>query len=627
MNRKNVIITIFVSFLLYSNLIFAQYELKSKYLINPDLNIGFVDSCATFWLNAYDEINGGFYTNVSKEGNVLTNWGTNKDMITQSRNAYGLTRAYMLTGNDTYLEYAKKALDFMHSSAWDSINGGWYNSINKFGQPNNINEDKTAFNQHYALLGISAFAEAKNDSISRVRLEDAWGHNEAALWDPDEINFGYYDKANYNWSQLNGKSFNATVDALTTHLFTIYLKEQNEYVYIQNIQFVVDNILERLIPSMDDQMIGFAEEYNTGWSIKSNETMTIMGHLLKTAWCLGRAYHIDNNPEFIAGAEKIIYDVLLKGYDVENGGPYKDYNRVTGEMLMWGNPDTAKAWWQMEQAVVAGLIMYDITKEDKYLQMADETLDFFMNYFVDHIFGEVYENRTKYGEETWGEHKGNGFKAGYHSIELGYYAYLYSKLFLHNESISLYYNIEPGEWQTIPLNPLLMNLDHLFITSVELDGEEFANFSSERRELVIDKNIGGEFKVTFGIDTTFTFVEAESNVTPTFELSQNYPNPFNPITTIKYTIPSSSVVLSGTGDLQDFSSQSSKTAAPKNDNFNVRLTVFDILGREIETLVNENNLPGTYKVNFDASNLNSGVYFYSLVTGSLRDTKRMLLIK
>ena len=121
MNRKNVIITIFVSFLLYSNLIFAQYELKSKYLINPDLNIGFVDSCATFWLNAYDEINGGFYTNVSKEGNVLTNWGTNKDMITQSRNAYGLTRAYMLTGNDTYLEYAKKALDFMHSSAWDSI--------------------------------------------------------------------------------------------------------------------------------------------------------------------------------------------------------------------------------------------------------------------------------------------------------------------------------------------------------------------------------------------------------------------------------------------------------------------------------------------------------------------------
>jgi mannose/cellobiose epimerase-like protein (N-acyl-D-glucosamine 2-epimerase family) len=139
MNRKFLIITILFYLVFFSNLVFAQYELKSKYLINPDLNIGFVDSCASFWLNAYDETNGGFYTNVGKEGNVLTNWGTNKDMITQSRNAYGLTRAYMLTGNDTYLEYAEKALEFMHYSACDSINGGWYNSINKFGQPNNVN--------------------------------------------------------------------------------------------------------------------------------------------------------------------------------------------------------------------------------------------------------------------------------------------------------------------------------------------------------------------------------------------------------------------------------------------------------------------------------------------------------
>lgn len=605
MIRKILILTVLYYLVFVSNIVIAQYELKSKYLINPDLNIGFVDSCAAFWLHAYDEVNGGFYTNISKEGNVLTNWGTNKDMITQSRNAYGLTRAYMLTGNNIYLKYAEKALEFMRSSAWDSINGGWYNSINKFGQPNNANEDKTAFNQHYALLGISAFAEANKDSLAEFRLYNAFIDNVDILWDQDAINFGYFDRGNYNYSQLTGKSFNATVDALTTHLFSLYLQEENEFIYTQNIQFVVDNILERLLPSMDSQAIGFAEKYNTDWSIKSNETMTIMGHLLKTAWCLGRAYYIDNNPEFIAGAKKIIEEVLSKGYDHENGGPYKDYNRVTGEMLMWGNPDTAKAWWQMEQAIVAGLIMYNITKDDIYLQMSDETLDFFMKYFVDHVYGEVYENRTKYGTETWGEHKGNGFKAGYHSIELGYYTYLYSKLFLHNESITLYYNIEPGKGRIIPLNPLLMNLNHLYISSVELDGAEFNNYFGRRRELIVDKNIGGEFKVTFGIDTTLTFVEAESNITPTFELSQNYPNPFNPSTTIKYTIPLNEKKIIS----------------------NVKLVVYDILGREITTLVNENKNSGTYEVNFDGSNLNSGVYFYSLITGSFRDTKRMLLLK
>jgi len=626
MNRKFAITKV-LFYLALSNLVFGQYELKSKYLINPDLNIGYVDSCAAFWLNSYDETNGGFYTNVSKVGNVITNWGTNKDMITQSRNAYGLTRAYMLTGNNIYLDYAEKALDFMNSSAWDSINGGWYNSINKFGQPINITEDKTAFKQHYALLGISAFAEAKKDSLAGVRFEDLWGINEVNLWDPNEDSYGYYDKGNYNWTQLSGKSFNATVDALTTHLFSLYLKETNENIYTQNIQFVVDNILGNLIPSMDNQAIGFAEEYNTDWSIKSNETMTIMGHLLKTAWCLGRAYYIDNDPVFIAGAEKIIDDILLKGYDHQNGGPYKDYNRVTGEMLMWGNPDTAKAWWQMEQAVLAGLIMFDITKNDKYLQMADETLDFFMKYFVDHTYGEVYENRTKYGEETWGEHKGNGFKAGYHSIELGYYTYLYAKLFLHNESITLYYNIEPGEGRIIPLNPLLMNLDHLFISSVELDGVTFANFSRERRELIVDENIGGEFKVNFGIDTTLTFVKTERNVTQTFELSQNYPNPFNPSTTIKYTIPYSSGLVNSVQHLSRTETPNQAGIHVQDDNVSVSLKIYDILGREVTTLVNENKKPGTYEVNFDGSNLNSGVYFYSLITGSFRDTKRMLLIK
>jgi len=70
-------------------------------------------------------------------------------------------------------------------------------------------------------------------------------------------------------------------------------------------------------------------------------------------------------------------------------------------MLMWGKTDTAKAWWQMEQAVTSGLFLYEITGKNMYLQMADETLLFFMKYFVDHTYGEVYENRTKYGLQIW----------------------------------------------------------------------------------------------------------------------------------------------------------------------------------------------------------------------------------
>jgi hypothetical protein len=93
-----------------------------------------------------------------------------------------------------------------------------------------------------------------------------------------------------------------------------------------------------------------------------------------------------------------------------------------------------------------------------------------------------------------------------------------------------------------------------------------------------------------------------------FKLYQNYPNPFNPATTIKFTV-----------------------AAAVDANFasttNVVLNIYDILGRKIKTLVNENKPAGTYEVHFDASDLSSGIYFYQLSAGDFVQTKKLMLIK
>ena len=96
-------------------------------------------------------------------------------------------------------------------------------------------------------------------------------------------------------------------------------------------------------------------------------------------------------------------------------------------------------------------------------------------------------------------------------------------------------------------------------------------------------------------------VEMISSVIPdNFLLSQNYPNPFNPRTEISYEVPAAKLV---------------------------KLTVYNILGKEMAELVNERQSPGRYKVSFDASNLTSGVYFYTLSTDNFTETKRMILLK
>jgi len=98
-----------------------------------------------------------------------------------------------------------------------------------------------------------------------------------------------------------------------------------------------------------------------------------------------------------------------------------------------------------------------------------------------------------------------------------------------------------------------------------------------------------------------TGIEYQIDGTPSqFELEQNYPNPFNPSTTIKYSIPTSEFVT---------------------------LKIFDVLGNEIATLVNENKSAGSYEINFNASNLSSGIYLYTLQAESYTQTKKLILLR
>jgi len=149
------------------------------------------------------------------------------------------------------------------------------------------------------------------------------------------------------------------------------------------------------------------------------------------------------------------------------------------------------------------------------------------------------------------------------------------------------YTVNPGDTATIYASQLI------------------ARGSSNLNSVTLLKNYAntawsvynGGFNV--GIQKISSVVPAE------FTLYQNYPNPFNPVTKIKFDIPSN--VKRGMSD--------------------VKLIVFDLTGREVTKLVNEQLQPGTYEVTFDGSDLASGIYFYQLNTGEFSATKKLMLLK
>jgi hypothetical protein len=109
---------------------------------------------------------------------------------------------------------------------------------------------------------------------------------------------------------------------------------------------------------------------------------------------------------------------------------------------------------------------------------------------------------------------------------------------------------------------------------------------------------------TFSEEQSFTVSATSADLTPvvpaTFNLEQNYPNPFNPASTVTFSIP---------------------VAA------DVKISVFDLLGREVAVLVNEWKLPGRYEVTFDAAGLSSGAYLYRMAAGQHVEGKRMLIVR
>jgi hypothetical protein len=101
-----------------------------------------------------------------------------------------------------------------------------------------------------------------------------------------------------------------------------------------------------------------------------------------------------------------------------------------------------------------------------------------------------------------------------------------------------------------------------------------------------------------GLNEPMTITGTEQPVT--YELYQNYPNPFNPSTTIRYQVPEDGMVT---------------------------LKIYDILGKEVTTLVNESKTTGRYELNFNASNLASGVYIYRIQVNDFVSSRKILLLK
>ena len=431
--------------------------------------------------------------------------GERQETDTISRLVYGFASAYLMTGEDRYLEAAQKGTEYLREKMRlkkDESTCFWHHAIDIKEDGTEVklfasefDDDKGAipcYEQIYALAGptqtyrVTGDMEILSDIHATVETFKRYfkdkTENGGFFSHVDPVNFSPHseslgrNRARKNWNSVG--------DHAPAYLINLWLATGREE-YANFLQDTFDTI-EKRFP--DYEHSPFVQEkffedwsHDTTWGWQQNRA--VIGHNLKIAWNLMRMHSLKPKSSYADLAKKIGDIMPLVGYDLQRSGWYDVVERQlsTGERLhrfVWHD---RKAWWQQEQAILAYLILNGILKEPEHLRLARESSAFYNAWFLDTQSGAVYFNVLANGlpyllgnERSKGSHS----MAGYHSFELAYLAAVYTNLLIRRQPMDLYFKPMQGGFRDniLRVAPDILPPGSVRIEKVWINGQEYANF-------------------------------------------------------------------------------------------------------------------------------------------------------
>jgi mannose/cellobiose epimerase-like protein (N-acyl-D-glucosamine 2-epimerase family) len=359
-----------------------------------------------------------YRTRLQLEGGKKGDFLQETDTI--SRLVYGFASAFLLTGEDAFLEAAERGTQYLrdHMRFNDPDEGVtyWYHGIQVTGNreqkllTSEFGDDFDSipmYEQIYALAGPTQTYRASgdprilNDIENTVKLFDRFykdnnqggyfSHIDPVTLDPRSETLGP-NRAKKNWNSVG--------DHAPAYLINLYLATGEE----KYADFLVDtaNTIARHFPDYENSPF-VNERFHEDWSHDQTygwqQNRAVVGHNLKIAWNLMRIHHARPSQQYVDLARRIAELMPDAGSDRQRGGWYDVVERALnpGEKVhrfVWHD---RKAWWQQEQAILAYLILYGSLGDPDYQKHAREAAAYYNAFFLDHDDGAVYFNTLANG--------------------------------------------------------------------------------------------------------------------------------------------------------------------------------------------------------------------------------------
>jgi mannose/cellobiose epimerase-like protein (N-acyl-D-glucosamine 2-epimerase family) len=439
----------------------------------------------------------------AKKGDYL------QETDTISRMVYGLATAYMLTGEDGFLEGAEKGTEYLreHMRFFDPDEDlvYWYHGVQVSGDrehkllTSEFGDDYDSipmYEQIYALAGLTQTMRITGDPQIMYDIEKT-----IELFDKyykDDAKGGYFshidpitlDPRSPTLEKGNNrakKNWNSVGDHAPAYLINLWLAT-GEDKYADFLEYTADTIAERFPDYENSPFVQerFFEDWSHDTTYGWQQNRAVVGHNLKIAWNLMRVHHMRPKESYVQLAEKIAELMPDVGSDRQRGGWYDVVERAlqpgeTQYRFCWHD---RKAWWQQEQAILAYLILNGSLGKAEHLKHAREACAFYNAFFLDHDDGGVYFNVLNNGlpfllgnERLKGSHS----MSAYHSTELCFLSAVYTNLLITKQPMDLHFKPRPDGFKEriLRVAPDILPPGSVKLTSVEINGQAHDNFDAE----------------------------------------------------------------------------------------------------------------------------------------------------
>jgi len=444
-----------------------------------------------FWQrHVVDTSGGGFYLNLSREGNPLPPYDKQPAMI--GRQIYGFTCAYLLSGNEEYLKSAGHGTEYLLEYAWDKEYGGWYDMLDEKGSAKSTT--KTVPNQLYTNVGLAQYYFVTGDKRVIGKIMESLKIRQTYAC--DTINRGYFQTLKRNLSVSDStKSKHSHYGYTSSLLINLMLfTRKNE------VSDYAEELMRLSIDHMTDPSYGwfngFPAPNDIKWnpvkrSINGKEVISAGAQLTATLSLL-RLYELTDNKQYGERGIALGKQLMASAYDSNRGTWFDNIEREPP----FAPADTSNVWWWLQSyGIFTQLHLYHLTGETHYLDSFRKMASFWSDYFIDKEFGGAYQNVSPSGK-VLNTAKASPWKASYHEMETALLNYIYLKLYVNKKPVTLYFNIsEAGKGEKHYVS--LAEDPSVIISEVFINGKHWDQFDPAERSVTLPEGKNLKMKVTY----------------------------------------------------------------------------------------------------------------------------------